>query len=145
MDRVNKEDDGSLHVVDYKTGDVLEELDWTQFRLHALLLSHRSLCPVRKLSVLYLASMALESEDIEDDDLEHIRWDVLTAASGIRREKRFAPMPGPWCRGCDFPVICPKEAEVAGEPEADRQLELWHDFWIETPGLMHVGAMTGRT
>lgn len=108
MDRVNKEDDGSLHVVDYKTGDVLEELGWTQFRLHALLLSHRSLCPVRKLSVLYLASMALESEDIEDDDLEHIRWDVLTAASGIRREKRFAPMPGPWCRGCDFPAICPK-------------------------------------
>lgn len=145
LDRVDKENDGSLHIIDYKTGNMPEELDWTQLGWHALLLSRRSPYPVRKVSFLYLSSMALVSRDFENDDLQHIRWDVLTAARAIRREKLFLPMPGPLCRGCDFAVICPKGAEVAGEPEAEKQLELWHDFRMETQGLMHAGAVTGRT
>lgn len=140
LDRVDRQDDDSLHVIDYKTGNMPGEMDWTQLRWHALLLSRRSPYPVRRLSFLYLRPMALVSIDIEDDDLQHIHWDVLTAARAIRREKLFAPTPGPWCRGCDFAVICPKGAEVAGQPEAERQLELWHDFWMETQGRITSSA-----
>jgi putative RecB family exonuclease len=145
LDRVDKQDDSSLHVIDYKTGSMPEELDWTQLRWHGLLLSRRSLYPVRKLSFLYLGPMALVSTDFEEDDLEHVRWDVLTAARAIRREKLFAPTPGPWCRGCDFAVICPKGIEVGGQAEAERQLELWRDFWLETQGSVQVEVNAART
>ena len=131
VDRVDREGDGSLHVIDYKTGKVPQEHDWTQLNLYALALSRRSPYPVRRVSYLYLDAGLLESADIGERELENAEWELLAVARRVLREKRFRPRVGPWCRGCDFTPICPKAGSAEAVPELNGQLELWRDFWAE--------------
>ncbi len=131
LDRVDRQPDSSLHIIDYKTGNVPHETDWTQLREYALLLSRQSRYPVRRLSYHYLSTGVTESADIGEDDLRRVQWELLATAGEVIREKRFRPRPGPWCGGCDFIPICPKGAALEPRADAEGQLELWRDFWAE--------------
>ena len=129
MDRVDREENGSLHIIDYKTGNMPATDDWTQLWLYALALSRNSSRPVRRLSYYYLGVGSVRSTRCGDEDLDKARWDLLTLAERLLREKRYRPRPGPWCRDCDFKVICPK-GDGSEEPSgSDGQLELWRDVW----------------
>jgi putative RecB family exonuclease len=97
IDRVDKEPDATLHIIDYKTGNTAGRMDWEQLELHALVLSKRLPWPVRKISYLYLGDSTMESTAISDDDLRQIHWGILTVAKKIREEKQFYPSPGTWC------------------------------------------------
>lgn len=135
VDRVDRQPDGSLHIIDYKTGNVPSEIDWTQLELHALILSRRLAWPVRRLSYLYLGPSLLESVDISGDKLDGVRWELLGVARKVRRETRYLPHAGPWCGSCDFRSICPKSAPVEPVAGTEGQLELWDDFaddWAPT-------------
>jgi putative RecB family exonuclease len=50
IDRVDKQPDGTLHIIDYKTGNLSGKIDWEQLELHALILSKRQPWPVNKIS-----------------------------------------------------------------------------------------------
>lgn len=131
VDRVDREPDGSLHIVDYKTGKMPAEADWLQLELHALALSlsRRSAPPVRRLSYLYLGPSELVSTALSPGSLEQVQWDLLGTARSIRQERRFRPRRGPWCKGCDFRPICPTQPDVsATNNDIDGQLELWDDL-----------------
>ncbi|MBI4286190.1 MAG: PD-(D/E)XK nuclease family protein [Chloroflexi bacterium] len=127
IDRVDKESDGTLHIIDYKTGSTAGRIDWEQLELHALILSKRLSWPISKVSYLYLANSFMRSTAISVDDLRQVNWRVLATANKIRQEKQFHPSPGPWCGNCDFISIC------LGKPESDPvatafdQLEFWDD------------------
>lgn len=131
LDRVDKEHDNCLHIIDYKTGSMPQESDWMQLRLYALLLSRRSPYPVRKLSYLYLGPAIMESETVNEEGLKEAHWQLLGTARSIVREKQFLPKPGPWCRACDFISICPQQPAIELPRAGDIQLELWRDFWVE--------------
>ncbi|MBI4296751.1 MAG: PD-(D/E)XK nuclease family protein [Chloroflexi bacterium] len=126
LDRVDKERDGSLHIIDYKTGNMPHEVDWMQLEFHALILSRRLSLPIGKVSYLYLGTSSLETSSMSRDRLVQAQWDFLVAAKAITGEKKFAPSPSVWCRNCDFLPICPKKAEILPSP-ADGQLELWDE------------------
>ena len=128
VDRVDREPDGSLHIIDYKTGNMPSEIDWTQLELHALILSRRFAWPVRRLSYLYLGPSVLESAGMSEDRLTGARWELLGVARKVRRERRYLPNLGPWCAGCDFRPICPGGTEVQPLVATEGQLELWDDF-----------------
>ena len=132
VDRVDKQLDGSLHLIDYKTGNVPHEMDWAQLEFHALILSKRLPMPVSKASYLYLADSSLQSTAISPERLDQAHWNALTVARQIHKEKKFATSPGLWCRNCDFLPICPNESELS--PAAEGQLELWDDFSDEGSG-----------
>ena len=51
IDRVDKETDGTLHIIDYKTGNAAGGIEWEQLELHALVLSKRLSWPVSKISL----------------------------------------------------------------------------------------------
>jgi len=127
MDRVDKEPDATLHIIDYKTGNTAAGLEWEQLKLHALILSKRLPWLVRKISYLYLGNAIMESTTISDDDLRQIHWEVLTIAKKIRQEKQFYPRSGPWCRFCDFISICPDKADVEAVSNISDQFEFWDD------------------
>ena len=127
MDRVDKEPDGTLHIIDYKTGNTVGKTDWEQLKLHALILSKRLPWPVRKISYLYLGDATMKSTAISDDDLRQIHWEVLTIAKKIRQGKQFYPRSGPWCRFCDFISICPDKSEVESILTPSNQFEFWDD------------------
>ncbi len=126
IDRVDKEPDGTLHIIDYKTGNTAGGMDWEQLELHALILSKRLPLPVSKISYLYLGNSTMKSTAISDSDLRQVHWRILTTANTIRQEKRFHPSPGTWCRNCDFSCICPGKSEANKlDSAASDQLEFW--------------------
>ena len=127
IDRVDKQPDGSLHIIDYKTGNKAGEIDWEQLELHALILSKRLTWPVSKISYLYLGNSTMKSTAISVDDLRQVHWRVLTTANKIRQEKEFHPSPSPWCGNCDFISICPGKPESDPVATASDQLEFWDD------------------
>lgn len=128
VDRVDREADGTLHIIDYKTGNMPIEPDWTQVQLHAVILSRRMPWPVSKASYLYLEPSVLRSADISASELERVRWELLGAAREVRRERRYRPTPGLWCSGCDFLPICPSDVKPQPLAETQGQLELWDEF-----------------
>jgi putative RecB family exonuclease len=127
VDRVDKQTDGSLHIMDYKTGRLPEEIDWMQLELHAVILSHSIAYPVRRLSYLYLFPGRVHSRDFNAKALQETTWDLLRIAKEIRQERDFPPQPGHGCAGCDFAPICPARSD--GYVEAgEMDLPLWRDF-----------------
>lgn len=127
LDRVDKQLDGSLHVIDYKTGVMPEEIDWTQLGLHALILSRSTPYSVSKVSYFYLLSGVMQTKQLDRKALEEMTWELLLVAKEIRKEKDYPPRPGTACAGCDFAVICPaKHGGYVEIGEAD--LPLWRDF-----------------
>lgn len=125
IDRIDSESDGSLHIIDYKTGNLPDEIDWTQLELNALIVSKRLPRPVSKVSYLYLGPSVTHSMSISPDILRRVHWDVLTMARKVRREKKFSPTLGTWCSGCDFISICPRRTEAEQFAAPHGQLELW--------------------
>lgn len=127
IDRVDKQPDGSLHLIDYKTGNVADEIDWEQLELHALILSKRLPWPISKISYLYLGNSLMQSITMSADDLHQVHWYVLNTAAKIRQERHFHPKLGPWCAKCDFTCICPSKLEAEPIGMASNQLEFWDD------------------
>jgi len=127
IDRVDKEPEGTLHIIDYKTGNAAGGIGWEQLELHALILSKRLLWPVSKISYLYLGNSLMKSTTISVDDLRQVHWRVLVTAKKIRQERQFHPSPGPWCGRCDFISICPGKSEAEPVATASDQLEFWDD------------------
>lgn len=127
VDRVDKQLDGSLHVIDYKTGAVPENVDWTQLRLYALILSRSTAYTISKLSYFYLLSGIVEARELDRRALEETIWELLRVATEIRKERYYSPYPGPACAGCDFAVMCPAKHEGYVQI-GETALPLWRDF-----------------
>ena len=124
IDRVDLQGDGTLHIIDYKTGNTPQASDWTQLHLNALVLSRKMPYPVSKASFVYLSSGLVDTAPIERGVLDQARWDLLLTARSIRCDKRFRPQPGIVCRRCDFKPICPDRVKpgkkgTAGIQQAD--------------------------
>ena len=117
IDRVDLESDGTLHIIDYKTGNTPESSDWTQLHLNALVLSRRVRYPVSRVSFIYLSSGSVDTVAVGGAVLDQARWDLLLTARSIGAEKRFRPQPGAACRRCDFRPICPERARRRGQRE----------------------------
>ncbi len=127
VDRVDKQPDRSLHIIDYKTGVLPETIDWTQVELHSLILCRSTASIVSKVSYLYLLPGKMETKQLDGRVLDRTTWELLRVAREIREEKDYPPNPGTACGGCDFAVICPAKHEgyvQIGEVE----LPLWRDF-----------------
>ena len=127
VDRVDKQPDRSLHIIDYKTGVLPETIDWTQVELHSLILCRSTAYIVSKVSYLYLLPGKMETKQLDGRVLDSRTWELLRVAREIREEKDYPPNPGTACAGCDFAVICPAKHEgyvQIGEVE----LPLWRDF-----------------
>ena len=127
VDRVDRQPDASLHVIDYKTGILPANIDWTQLELHALTLSRGGDGPVSEVSYLYLLTGTVHTRQLDRKALDQAAWELLRIAGEIRSEKDYPPQPGSACGGCDFAVICPaKDKGYVKMGEVD--LPLWRDF-----------------
>jgi putative RecB family exonuclease len=126
-DRVDRQVDGSLHIIDYKTGIRPENTDWSQLDLHALILSRGTSYPVSRVSYFYLLSGTRDSRELDAKVLEETMWELFRVAREIKKEKHYRPRPGPACAGCDFAVICPARHDGYVEM-GETELPLWRDF-----------------
>jgi len=106
IDRVDRETDGSFHIIDYKTGNLPDDINWSQLQIYALMLSRKLAMPVRKASFHYLAPGVVCTTNFSSNELDQACWDLLVTANQIVTEKLFSPNPGEGCKRCDFKPIC---------------------------------------
>lgn len=113
IDRADTLEDGSLHVIDYKTGKYDEnEINEAQLILYAIIISANEKQPVTKASYLYLPTWDWHTIDVDQDTAEEALANVMEQVENIRREKEFAPEPNKYCKNCDFLTICPEKEKI---------------------------------
>jgi DNA helicase-2/ATP-dependent DNA helicase PcrA len=108
IDRVDKLNDGTLEIIDYKTGKSKEKLEFKDKRqliLYQLFLEEFLGEKVSGLSYYYLESGTKFSFTATAKEITKLRLEITAEITAIKR-RNFAPTPSPMCQFCDFQAIC---------------------------------------
>lgn len=108
IDRVDRLPDGSLEVIDYKTGNTKETLDFDakrQLILYHVFLEEFLGEKIGRLSYYYLESGEKFSFQATPKDIEKLKSSVIEEITAIKN-RDFSPKPSLMCRYCDFNTIC---------------------------------------
>jgi putative RecB family exonuclease len=100
MDRIDEEPDGTLHIVDYKTGAQPGDVDPSQLHLYAIMVEKKIERTVSRASFWYLDG-------------------ALTAVNEMQREEQFEPTVAPHCAGCPYLYACAMREEIAQRRQAE--------------------------
>jgi putative RecB family exonuclease len=110
IDRVDVDDDGRFHVIDYKTARKVKDrarvAGSLQLAIYALACRHLYGSLPATVSLDFVVPGVTVTVPIEDIDLDGARATILATAAAIRAE-RFEPTPNPLCGWCDFRAVCP--------------------------------------
>ena len=108
IDRVDKLPDGTLEIIDYKTGQEktsLQFMDKRQLILYQLFLEEFLGIKVGLLSFYYLESGRKESFTATEKEFTKLKLEIEKQVTAIKH-RQFAPTPSPMCKYCDFRDIC---------------------------------------
>jgi len=113
IDRVDKRADGTLEIVDYKTGKNkaaakngrLDFADKRQLILYQLFLEEYLKEKVGALSFYYLESGEKISFTATEKEIDKLKLEMTTEIAAIKK-REFAPTPSMMCQFCDFNQIC---------------------------------------
>ena len=106
VDRVDRDEDGALCIVDYKTNKSSGYADDFQLLAYALLLGRKFRAEVASASYLFLNGDGLHNLVPTSADLERAAELLHAARAEIQAERNYEPRPGPLCRWCDFQDLC---------------------------------------
>lgn len=109
IDRIDKLDDGTYEVIDYKTGRLKSNLNLKkdlQLSIYALACRDIYKIPVSRLSLYYLEDNEKVSTERSDEQLDALRDEISDLIDDMKKSD-FAPTPGFLCKFCDFRLICP--------------------------------------
>ncbi len=112
IDRVDQEAEGGLHIIDYKTGKMPEEIDRNQLYIYAVVLSKEQQLPVTKVSYLYLEAGEFQTLGPTASDLEQAADYVVETVDRILSETKYPATINSYCGTCDFLEICPRKEEI---------------------------------
>ncbi len=110
IDRVDVDDEGRFHVVDYKTNrrvrDRAQVAGSLQLAIYALACRHLYGALPATVSLDFVVAGIEVRVALEELDLEAAREAVLDTAARLRTGED-GPVPGPLCGWCDHRTICP--------------------------------------
>ncbi|MBI1885798.1 MAG: PD-(D/E)XK nuclease family protein [Chloroflexi bacterium] len=119
MDRVDEEPDGSLHVIDYKTGAQPEEVDAAQIRLYAIMVQEELERPVARASFWYLDDGFEWSTEISQADHRRAREEALALARQMEQPGDYPPTIAEHCGHCPYLHACEYRDEIAQRRQAE--------------------------
>jgi len=108
IDRIDRHADGTVEIVDYKTGKTKTKLDFTEKRqliLYQLFIEEFLKIKVSALSYYYLESGEKFTFTATDKDITRLRLEVREEIAAIKK-RDFTPKPSLMCKFCDFNSIC---------------------------------------
>ncbi len=110
IDRVDLDDDGRFHIVDYKTNRKVQDRARVarslQLAIYALACRHLFGALPATVSLDFVVPGVPITVPIEDIDLDGARQAILDTAAAVRAEA-FEPTPNRLCDWCDYRDICP--------------------------------------
>ncbi len=108
IDRIDKCADGTLEIIDYKTGKTKTKLDFSEKRqliLYQLFIEEFLGIKVGALSYYYLESGEKFTFTATKKDITRLRLEVREEIAAIKK-RDFTPTPSLMCQFCDFNSIC---------------------------------------
>ena len=113
IDRIDQLEDGTLEIIDYKTGkgkDKLSTDDRQQLLIYQVvaqtLPEYKNIGDVSKLTFYYVNNDLRQSFIGKDKDIEKMQEKLLSTMNKIKAGK-FKPTPGPFiCKYCEYKEIC---------------------------------------
>jgi DNA helicase-2/ATP-dependent DNA helicase PcrA len=109
IDRIDKLEDGSLEIIDYKTGepkkDKLTLEDKEQLLIYQLAGQNLFREKIKKLTYYYLDDNSQISFLGDENDLKKMKEKMEKTIEEIKKSN-FPPKPGLMCKHCDFFSIC---------------------------------------
>lgn len=115
IDRIDQLPDGTVEIIDYKTGAPKENSNYAkkEMQLDIYAVATEEVLKLRpsKLSLYYLKTSEIISKERNEDDMNAVRELIEWAIKNIL-EKNFEPTPGFVCSWCDYPIICPAYKKI---------------------------------
>lgn len=112
IDRIDEFPDGTIEIIDYKTGRKPpdEELKKSlQLSIYALAATHKSFLGKKvdqvKLTFYYLQEMNKVSMQRTAQEIQEVQEHIITSGNQMRNNV-FHPKVGPWCSFCSYRMIC---------------------------------------
>ena len=122
IDRVDVDEDGRFHIIDYKTNRKVKSRSRVagslQLAIYALACRHLYGSLPATVSLDFVVPGVTITVDLDDIDLDAAHEAVLTTAAQVRAQQ-FEPTPNRLCDWCDFQSLCP-----AWPPGAEPQTAL---------------------
>jgi putative RecB family exonuclease len=112
VDRIDEEADGSLLVIDYKTGSHPDEVDAGQLRLYAIMAEESLGKPVSRISFWNLDDGFVWTAGLSDEDKRRARSDFLGAVERMNTVSEFPANIGPHCGHCPYLHACAERTEI---------------------------------
>lgn len=111
IDRIQLDDDGILHVADYKTTKNKKYLkdDWFQLMTYGFILLNEdpNLKKIRGSYILLRHNFEYVTREFSVDELLEMKQQYIDYANKMLNEKEFEPTPSALCSYCDFLEHCP--------------------------------------
>ena len=108
IDRIDKHTDGTLEIIDYKTGKTKTKLAFSekkQLILYQLFIEEFLRIKVSALSYYYLESGEKFSFTASEKEITKLKIEIREEIDAIKK-RDFTPTPSPMCGCCDFNSIC---------------------------------------
>jgi CRISPR/Cas system-associated exonuclease Cas4 (RecB family) len=111
IDRIQLDEDGIYHVLDYKTSKSNKYLkdDLLQLLTYAYVIynEHPEIKKVRVSYIMLRHDIEFITKEFELDDILKIKNIYESYANDIHKEEKYEPNPGPLCAYCDYIDSCP--------------------------------------
>jgi putative RecB family exonuclease len=120
IDRAD-EDDGGLHIIDYKTGRRPQDVDADQLHLYTIILERSLGRPVARASYLYLDDGSAWTVTPQRLQLDESLAMTVATYEEMLAERAYPTDVGRHCSFCDYQAICPVREEIVGR----RLVEGW--------------------
>ena len=123
IDRIQIDEDGTLHVADYKTTKNKKYLKEDFFQLmtycYALILEDPSLTKIRASYVLLRHDFEYLTTEFSKEEILKIRDKYIQYADAILSEKDFPPNPTILCKWCDSQEHCNPQLNILNDKKTN--------------------------